>query len=123
MNYSEKEHMADNGAVVLSAHPAVIASLEIKAGLGKLKAGTILKKGASGLEVAAEADTPDVVLVEDVNAVAGEEIVGRCLIHGCVAIGRLLERSAGEGKEKAATETLYEKLTAKGIYPMQIFDN
>lgn len=123
MKYSETENMTGDGAVVLSVHPAVIASLEIKPGAGKLKAGTILKKGASGLEAAAEADTPDVVLVEDLEAKTGEETVGRCVIHGCVAIGRLLDRSAGEGKEKAATKTLYEKLSAKGIYPMQVFDN
>ena len=122
MTFSEKENLTNDGGVVLTQHPAVIASLEVKAGLGKLKAGTILKKGASGLEAAAEADTPDVVLVEDLEAKAGEETVGRCVIHGCVAIERLLERSAGEGKEKAATKTLYEKLTAKGIYPMQSFD-
>ena len=122
MKFSEKENLTNDGGVVLTQHPAVIASLEVKAGLGKLKAGTILKKGASGLEAAAEADTPDVVLVEDLEAKAGEETVGRCVMHGCVAIGRLLDRSAGEGKEKAATQTLYEKLTAKGIYPMQSFD-
>ena len=122
MNFSEKENLANDGGVILNQHPPVIASLNIKKGLGKLKAGTLMKKGTTGLEAAAPADTPDVVLVEDVNAVAGEEIVGRCLIHGCVAAGRLLDRSGGEGHEAAAAETLYEKLTAKGIYPMQSFD-
>ena len=90
--------------------------------MGKFTAVTIIKIATTGLEAAAPADTPDVVLVEDVNAVAGEEVVGRCLIHGCVAAGRLLDRSGGEGHEAAAAETLYEKLTAKGIYPMQSFD-
>ena len=117
MKFSEKENLTNDGGVVLTQHPTVIVSLSIKKGLGKLKAGTLMKKGTTGLEAAAPADTPDV------DAVAGEEVVGRCLIHGCVAAGRLLDRSGGEGHETAAAETLYEKLTAKGVYPMQFFDN
>nr|DAP19110.1 MAG TPA: hypothetical protein [Caudoviricetes sp.] len=117
MKFSVKEDLDRDTGIVLTAHPAIFQSLLIKAGVGKLKAGTILKAGDTGYEAAADADTPSVVLVEDVEAKGAGEIVGRCILHGCVAQARLLDAS-----KKAASKALCEKLVACGIYPLQSFD-
>ncbi|MEL3908061.1 MAG: hypothetical protein P1P64_03470 [Treponemataceae bacterium] len=118
MKFNVRESLGEDVGIVLTAHPPIFQSLLIKAGVGKLKAGTILKAGDTGYEAASDADTPSVVLVEDIEAKGTDEIVGRCLLHGCVAQARLLDAS-----KKAAPTALCEKLVACGIYPLQSFDD
>ena len=111
------EFVGDRG-VIHPMHPAIVDSLVIDASKA-LKAGTVLKAGASGALPAADADTPVYVLAEDVDASA-EARPARCVRHGTVVAARLIDASGNT--EVAASAALTGKLPAAGIYPVQGFD-
>lgn len=114
----EQTFTGDRG-VVHPLHPPVADAILVDAGK-PLKAGTVLKAGASGALPAAESDTPAYVLIEDVDTSGGAK-PARCVRHGTVVKARLIDASGAT--EAAASETLVGKLSAAGIYPVQDFDS
>ena len=112
---SEQTFVGDRG-VLHPMHPAIVDSLVVDASKS-LRAGTVLKGGASGAVPAADADTPVYVLLEDTDA--GQN-PARCMRHGTVVKARLLDASGAT--VVAASDTLTGKLHSAGIYPVQDFD-
>jgi hypothetical protein len=113
----EQTFVGDRG-VVHPMHPPIADSLLVDAGK-PLKAGTVLKSGASGAAPAGETDTPTYVLIEDVDTTGGPK-PARCVRHGTVVKARLIDASGAS--EVAASNMLVVKLPAAGIYPVQDFD-
>jgi len=116
---SEQVNFVGDRGVIHPMHPAIVDSLVIDAGKA-LKAGTVLKGGASGALPASDADTPVYVLVEDVDTSGGAR-PARCIRHGTVVLARLIDASGAT--EVAASATLTGKLHNAGIYPVQDFDS
>lgn len=112
----EQTFVGDRG-VLHPMHPAVVESIVVDAGK-PLKAGTVLKSGASGATPAADADTPAYVLLEDID-VAGDPKPARCVWHGTVVRARLIDASGAV--EATASDTLVGKLSP-AIFAVQDFD-
>jgi len=107
-------------------HPAVILSMQVKAGQGVLEKGTIVGKDADGLIVPYDPDativvdpttgatapapwaTPVGVLVERVDT--DKETIGNVLVHGVVFRERLIVADA------EVTEDDLKKLAEIGIW-------
>ena len=113
-----KQTFTGDRGVLHPMHPAVADALILGAGKA-LKAGTVLKDGASGALPAADADAPVYVLLEDVAA-ASNPRPARCVRHGTVVRARLIDASGTN--DETASDTLVAKLPAAGIYPVQDWD-
>jgi hypothetical protein len=109
--------------IVHPAHPPVIESVIIASGKS-YRAGTLLKYASGGAVAAAKevtggspvpADQSDCVLLEDIDT-TGAAKPARCLLHGMVVRSRLL---CSTGTPAAASDGLADKLSARGIYPVQ----
>ena len=113
----EQTFSGDRG-VLHPLHPAVAYSLILASGKA-LKAGTVLKDGASGALPAADADSPAYVLLEDAAA-RSDPRPARCVRHGTVVRARLID--ASDTDDVTASDELAAKLPAAGIYPVQDWD-